>query len=537
MRVLLVRPPVPRHTMGLKHVMICEPLELEYVAAGLDGHEVQILDLLLERGYEKRLREFRPDVIGTSCYITGVNEVIRLCRLAKQWNPDVWTVVGGVHASRAPEDFADAAVDCIVLGDGTSIMPELMHAFETGRDLEEIPGLALPLDDERVAFTAERRYMPRPDSLPLPRRDLVAHLRHRYYYIFHRPVATVKTTWGCWYRCNFCFTWQITDGLPYSRSPESIVEELAGIEADDVYIVDDIFLINRKRLSKIAALMRERGIRKKIFCYGRSDFIAENEDVIAEWAELGLKAVLIGLEASTDGELDSMNKQNSVDYNRRAIEVLRRHGVDTYGSLIPNPDYTPEDWARLQAFIDETGLYYLNISPLTPLPGTAIWDEYSDRVAIPRRAHGLWDLSHSVLPTRMPLREFYRSLLNVYVRSVLDPRRAKRLTLRTRPPVWHPAYLRLWWGAVQIYRQFRHAHRHHTPREIAAATDRGPAVPGLVRRQRSMAGTTTMRSGRSREPLPARPVRITPREDGGGAAPVAVSSPSSAGSGGDDGGS
>src|SRR3990170_6677320 len=129
MRVLLVRPPIPRHTMGLKHGMICEPLELEYVAAGLDGHEVEIMDLIAERGFERRLREFRAHVIGTSCYVTGVNEVKKLCRIARRWNPDVRTVVGGVHASRAPEDFADAAIDCIVLGDGTTIMPELMHAF------------------------------------------------------------------------------------------------------------------------------------------------------------------------------------------------------------------------------------------------------------------------------------------------------------------------------------------------------------------------------------------------------------------------
>jgi radical SAM superfamily enzyme YgiQ (UPF0313 family) len=51
--------------------------------------------------------------------------------------------------------------------------------------------------------------MPKPDSLPFPRRDLVAHLRHRYYYyLFHQPVATMKTTWGCWYKCNFCYTWR-----------------------------------------------------------------------------------------------------------------------------------------------------------------------------------------------------------------------------------------------------------------------------------------------------------------------------------------
>ena len=81
MRILLVRPPVPPHTMGLKHVMICEPLELEYVAAGIpEGHEVEIFDMIVEKDLPRRLRRFQPDVIGTSCYITGVNEVIKVCR-------------------------------------------------------------------------------------------------------------------------------------------------------------------------------------------------------------------------------------------------------------------------------------------------------------------------------------------------------------------------------------------------------------------------------------------------------------------------
>jgi hopanoid C-3 methylase len=481
MRVLLVRPPVPRNTIGLKHIMICEPLELEYVAAGLDGHEVEILDLIVERGFERRLRRFRPDVIGTSCYITGVNEVKKLCRTAKRWNAAVRTVVGGVHASLAPEDFADAAVDCIVLGDGTTVMPEVLAAFATGSPLEDIPGLALPMDDEHVALTPARRYMPDPDTLPLPRRDLVHHLRHLYYYVFHAPVATVKTTWGCWYRCNFCFTWQVTGGIPYARSPESIVRELETIDCDDIYIVDDIFLINRRRLARIAALMRERGISKKIFCYGRSDFIAENEDVIAEWAGLGLTAVLIGLEAATDRELDAMDKRNTVHNNVRAVEVLRRHGIDTYASLIPNVDYTRDDWEMLWRFIDEAGLYYLNISPLTPLPGTSIWPEFSGRISVPRKAHGLWDLSHAVLPTRMPLTDFYAELRRVYTRAILDIRRANRLTLRTRPPVWSPAYLRIWLGAIRIYLQLRGAHRHHSAAAVRQAMDRGPEVPALAR--------------------------------------------------------
>ena len=469
--------------MGLKHVMICEPLELEYVAAGLPGHEIQIMDMILERGFEARLKRFRPDVVGTSCYITGVNEVVKLCRATKRWNPACRTVVGGVHASVAPEDFADPAVDCIALGDGTTMMAELVRAFEDGVPLDAVAGLALP-DGGTVCRTAPRPYMPPPDEIPFPRRDLVAHLQDRYYYLFHRPVALLKTTWGCWYRCNFCFTWRITGGTPYSRSPESIADELEQIVAEDVYIVDDIFLINERRLRRIAALLRERGIRKKYLAYGRADFIAKHEDVVAEWAELGLTAVFIGLEAVTNPELHSMDKRTTVDQNRQAVEVLRRHGIDTYGSLITQPDYVAEDWERLWRFIDDAGLYYLNISPLTPLPGTDVWEQERERITVSRRAHGLFDLSHVLLPTRVPLREYYRSLLGLYIRTCLDIRRARRLTLRTRPPVWSRQYLRLWYGGYRIWRQMRTAHRHHDPDQLAIAAERGPAwepVSGAAR--------------------------------------------------------
>ncbi len=461
MRVLLIRPPVARETIGLKHIMICEPLELEYVAAGLPGHEVQILDMLVERGLDSRLRSFRPDVVGTSCYITGVNEVLKICRTSKAWNRRCITIVGGVHASRAPEDFADESVDCIVLGDGTSVIAPLLRAFQDGSQVENFPGLALPRAPGEVFLTPGREYMPDPDSLPFPCRNLVAHLASRYYYLFHQPVATMKTTWGCPYDCKFCYPCRITDGLTYARSPESIVDELATIQAREVYIVDDIFLMNSRRLAAIAELLRARNIRKNYLVYARADFLANNEEIIEEWAALGLKAVLIGLEATTDPELSTLEKNTTVDHNRRAVALLHKHRVDTYGSFITSPDYTPADWEHLWRFIEETGIYYVNISPLTPLPGTRIWKEYEPQVTVSRKRHELWDLTHCVLPTRMPLKKYYRSLLRVYARTTVDLRRANRLMLRTRPPIWTLRYLRLWSGAVRIALQLMGAHRHH----------------------------------------------------------------------------
>jgi radical SAM superfamily enzyme YgiQ (UPF0313 family) len=316
--------------------------------------------------------------------------------------------------------------------------------------------------------------MPDPDSLPFPRRDLVAHLNQRYYYLFHRPVALLKTTWGCPYDCNFCFNRMVTDGKVFARSPESIANELEQITVEDIYIVDDIFLINRRRLSRLAKLIRERGIRKKYLVFGRSDVIAENEDLIEEWAELGLQAVLVGLEATTNPELDSMNKDSTMDHNRQAIKILRSHGVDIYGSFIPQPDYQKQDWDRLEKFILDTGLVYLNISPLTPLPNTKLYFDTVDQITVDRSAHGLWDLSHILLPTKQPLKEYYRSLLGVYVKAVLYSRRFRKLTMRPIPPWWKPESIQLWLGAIKVLFQFLTAHRHHSAQQLEIARQKGP---------------------------------------------------------------
>jgi radical SAM superfamily enzyme YgiQ (UPF0313 family) len=336
--------------------------------------------------------------------------------------------------------------------------------------------VAIPQGPGRLFHSAAAPYMPHPDTLPLPDRSVVAHLRHRYYYLMHRPVATLKTAWGCWYRCNFCYTWTITGGTPYARSPESIVAELKGLEAREVYIVDDIFLINPTRLAKLAELLRREGIRKNYLVYARADFIAANEPVIAEWAELGLKAVFIGLEAVTDAELEGMNKETRAEENLEAIRVLQRHGIDIYGSLIPQPDYTVEDWRRLRTFIRRAGLYYLNISPLVPLPGTSAYETYRDRLIVPRDAHGLWDLSHAVVQTRLPLKEHYRQLLITYASVIFNLRRARRVTQRTLPRLWSWNYLRLLWGAAKIGLQFVAAPRHHSPRALRVARARGPEL-------------------------------------------------------------
>ena len=56
---------------------------------------------------------------------------------------------------------------------------------------------------------------------------------------------------------------------------------------------------------------------------------------------------------------------------------------------------------------------------------------------MPREAHGLWDFSHVLLPTKMPLKEYYRNLMKIYAKTVLNISRAQKLTQRTLPMCGH----------------------------------------------------------------------------------------------------
>jgi radical SAM superfamily enzyme YgiQ (UPF0313 family) len=441
--------------------MICEPLELEYLAGGLPNHEVRIVDEIIGDDTQTAIREFRPHVVGTSSYITGVYEVCRICRTAKSYNPKTVTVVGGVHASVVPEDFCWPEIDIIVRGEGVFTFRELLKHLEAGSEISDIPGLAFP--DGDVLWTGPPRRFTKADfaAIPFPRRDLTRRHRSRYYYLFHRPVTIMKTGLGCPYRCTFCFCWQITEGAYLLRSPESVVEELEAIETHEVYIVDDTFLLERRRLLEIADAIRRRGIKKAFLVYGRSDFIANNEDVIKEWSEIGLKAVIIGLEFTSDHELNSINKQASMDENDRAIDVLQRHHIDVYASFILGIDYGTKEFHRIDEYIRKKRLFYIVLQPFTPLPGTTIFPEYADRLNVARESFPIWDLSHLVLPAKLTPRQFYWQIAKIYARYPGNLLRVPKLELTTPPSLMSSQFWRLMGGSYWLLLSLLTAHRHH----------------------------------------------------------------------------
>lgn len=451
MKILLIRPKPDKETIGLQNVMICEPLELEYIGAYVEpmGHTVTIIDMILEKKpLSYFISKYMPDVVGMTSYITHIHIVKEYARVAKNINPECKVVVGGVHAEVVPEDFKDDNIDYIVYANGLKTFGEILASLENSKNTNTKASISLPTPlDSRKDSSADTIKTPiegdfaktEPDGIwredgnwckkettfnyPHPDRSLVSKYRSKYYYMFHNPCALMKTSYGCPYQCSFCFCRQITDGKYFTRSLDDIIEEIKSIPEKEIYIVDDDFLVDRGRLLDFCKALQDNNLDKRFLIYGRADFIAANEDIIREFSNSGLRAVIVGLESSSEEELKKYNKKSSVAINEQAISILKRYGVECYGTLILGVDWDEKDFKNLYKWIKKIDIKFINLQPFTPIPGTPLFEEYKDKLIIPRDEYEKWDLAHlTVMPSKMSIRKYYWNIIKLYYKITVSPK-------------------------------------------------------------------------------------------------------------------
>ncbi len=414
MRMSFLKAPIGG-IIGLEMITFVEPLGLECVAGGLEGegHTCQIVDMRIdgiEKGFAK-LVAFAPDIVGLQCNFT--TERFRSMRLAarvRQLLPEVLIIIGGHDASRDPKWFLKPSVDVIVVGDGEEVMPALATAWESDRDLRKVPGLLIN-DPSGPIHTGPAPARPNIDELPFPARHLIKEYAGEYYINFRRPLALLETARGCPFKCNFCSVWKFHETFR-EKSPERVVKELEQIEAPNIFITDDIFWMNVKRGRELGAALIASGIRKHYTIQTRSDIICKFPQLIEQWKGCGKMTVFLGLEKVDDAGLRSVNKKNTADNNNKAIRILQDLGVGYTPNFIVDPSWEHADFEKLKRWVDETGAYNSGFSVLTPLPGTDLWDEVEPSVNT--RDWELFDIAHTVLPTKLPLAEFYREYAGLW---------------------------------------------------------------------------------------------------------------------------
>ncbi|SAK54275.1 radical SAM domain-containing protein [Caballeronia temeraria] len=400
------------HPSGLMYTRVflrLEPLGLETVAAAMRhaGHDVRLIDLQVEshRDLHRLVRRWRPDALCFSGnYLANIPEIIDLAKAVKTLLPHCFVFIGGHSASFTASDMlrhAEGAIDCVLKGEGEASVNELLHAVDEKSDLRVVPG-AVTSDGSGPP----PRFVESLDEM-LPARDLLRH-RRKYFIGTLDPCASIEFARGCPWDCTFCSAWTFYGRSYRSRSPDVIANELASIREPGVFIVDDVAFVHAEHGMAIGHAIERRGIRKQYYLETRGDVLLRNKEVFRFWRTLGLKYMFIGMEAIDAEGLKAFRKRITLDKNFEALEFARSLGITVAINLIADPEWDRERFETVRQWcLDIPEI--VNISVNTPYPGTEIWLREERRLT--SLDYRLYDIQHAVLPTRLPLPEFYAELV------------------------------------------------------------------------------------------------------------------------------
>ncbi len=407
MKVLTVHPGPLMYT---KIYLRLEPLGLELVAAAVRraGHAVRLLDLQVEtvRDYMRLVDEWEPDAVLFSCnYLANVPEIVDLAKLTKRTRPDLFILVGGHSASFVATEFLDhgqGAIDCVLKGEGEANIAAVLEAAEHDRRaLHRVPGAVTAAGEGPPAHMIESL-----DHLH-PARDLVRH-RRQYFIGVLDPCASIEFARGCPWDCSFCSAWTFYGRSYRVVSPEKAVDDLARTAEPGIFIVDDVAFIQAQHGLAIGEAIARKGLTKEYYLETRGDVLLRNKEVFQFWKTLGLKYMFLGVEAIDEAGLRMHRKRISLGRNFEALEYARSLGITVAINLIADPSWDRQRFEVVRQWCLEIP-EIVNISINTPYPGTETW--HTEVRRIQTRDYRLYDIQHAVLPTTLPLHEFYAELV------------------------------------------------------------------------------------------------------------------------------
>jgi len=429
MNVLLLRPVPANERFGLGPFFRIEPLGMEYIAAALEarGHRVTLADLRFSRPLAAQIRRARPAVVGIAAmHALETDEVNALARSVRKLAPGVPVIVGGHTAAAYPDPFLVPGTTAVVLDDGERVFPDVCDALERGGALTEVAGLALRDGGGAVVRTGGETGGLALDEVPLPSRHHVGAWRRQYACLAHRPAWLVETARGCPFRCSFCSIWQLHQRAVRERSIDAVCRDFASV-GDHVFVADDLFWHHPPRSLELARELQRRGIRKQwLLVQSRTDLVARHPELLEAWRPLAKEFdIFFGLEAATDEGLDGLTKDATVDETMRGVAVAREHRYGVTGNFVVDPAWTEIDFERLWAFVERHRLFQAGFTILTPLPGTAYFEQMRPTLRARRWAH--FDMHHLLWEPTLGARRFFELYCETWRRSVLNLRGRKGL--------------------------------------------------------------------------------------------------------------
>ena len=293
------------------------------------------------------------DLVGITCMTAAAPRAYELARRFRSRGIPV--VLGGMHPTFRPDEALRHA-DAVCVGDAESIWPRIVADAAAGR--------------LRGIYRADA-----PPSLSglcrLPR-----HLLKRSRY---GTVQAVQATRGCPNRCAFCAVSAFHGGGFRQRPIGEVVAEIASLPERFFVFVDDSLTADLDYARELFAALRplnKRWISQSTLT------VTEDPSLVRRAAEAGCVGLFVGLETFSEHNLSAVDKGfNRVDDYRERVRCLHDHGIGVEAGIVFGFDGDDLGvFGRTLNLLDELEIDMVQISVLTPLPGTPWHVRVADRI-------------------------------------------------------------------------------------------------------------------------------------------------------------
>ena len=302
----------------------------------------------------------QPDVLGVSLLSFNARRTLTMLRRLRAEGLRSRIVIGGHFPTFNDEilltDWPELSV--VVRGEGDFTLPDLLTAWESGADLENVPGITFRRDNALVS-TPFGTPVEDLDLIPWPDRDYTSRI------LALDGTLNIARARGCFGNCAFCSIasfYRCQGGSPWrQRSIGNLLAELEQLQrrfpGARIKFLDDQFIGPGRRgrddALALARALAESGLDLKFSIFSRADTI--DEELFAALKEAGLVQVFIGIESGSQRQLDDCAKHVTVEQNRRAMEILHRLRLRFYLGFIAFDPYTRvEDVSATLSFLMDT---------------------------------------------------------------------------------------------------------------------------------------------------------------------------------------
>lgn len=366
------------------------PIGLLYIATSIktnSNHIVRILDAAVDKLSLKQIgvhiKEFAPDIIGMTVSTFSLLECIDIARLAKEIDPGIKIIVGGIHVYIYPRETIElGCFDYGLLGEAENSIIQLLNKLETDENPSCIKGLVYK-ENGNTKFTGMPELLTDLDSISFPDRTLLPYKRYNSLIAKANPITIMITSRGCPCKCIFCDRPHLGKVFRV-RSAENVADEFEDcyrLGIKEVLVYDDTFTINKQRVKDICRQIINRKINIHWGIRARVDTIDE------EMLELLKKAHCVrinyGVESGDPEVLKGLNKGITLDQAHKAFTLTKRHGMDALAYfMIGCPGDTIETIETTLKFAKKLDPAYCHFTIMMPFPSTKVYADALEKEII-----------------------------------------------------------------------------------------------------------------------------------------------------------